>query len=54
MTRETGGGAPDMADWLSTLSLMTTYSKYFSADEIKRIISVPKELQLQRAHTRPA
>lgn len=32
------GGAPDMADWLSTLSLMTTYSKYFSAAEIKRIL----------------
>lgn len=32
------GDAPDMADWLSTLSLMTTYSKYFSAAEIKRIL----------------
>lgn len=32
------GGEPDMADWLSTLSLMTTYSKYFSAAEIKRIL----------------
>jgi len=32
------GGAPDMADWLNTLSLMTTYSKYFSAAEIKRIL----------------
>jgi len=27
-----------MGDWLSTLSLMTTYSKYFSAAEIKRIL----------------
>lgn len=32
------GNEPDMADWLSTLSLMTTYSKYFSAAEIKRIL----------------
>lgn len=32
------GSAPDMADWLSTLSLMTTYSKYFSAAEIQRIL----------------
>ena len=36
--RVAGGGEPDMADWLSTLSLMTTYSKYFSAAEIKRIL----------------
>lgn len=32
------GDTPDMTDWLSTLSLMTTYSKYFSAAEIKRIL----------------
>jgi DNA-binding transcriptional MerR regulator len=32
------GSEPDMADWLNTLSLMTTYSKYFSAAEIKRIL----------------
>ena len=32
------GSAPDMVDWLTTLSLMTTYSKYFSAAEIKRIL----------------
>ena len=32
------GNEPDMADWLNTLSLMTTYSKYFSAAEIKRIL----------------
>lgn len=36
--RLASGGAPDMTDWLSTLSLMTTYSKYFSAAEIKRIL----------------
>ena len=32
------GGEPDMADWLNTLSLMNTFSKYFSAAEIKRIL----------------
>lgn len=32
------GSAPDMADWLSTLLLMTTFSKYFSAAELKRIL----------------
>ncbi|WP_342617422.1 MerR family transcriptional regulator [Rhodoferax sp. GW822-FHT02A01] len=32
------GAAPDMGDWLSTLALMNTYSKYFSAAEIKRIL----------------
>jgi DNA-binding transcriptional MerR regulator len=32
------GSAPDMADWLTTLSLMNTFSKYFSAAEIKRIL----------------
>lgn len=32
------GSAPDMADWLITLSLMNTFSKYFSAAEIKRIL----------------
>ncbi len=32
------GSAPDMADWLSTLSLMTTFSKYFSAAELKMIL----------------
>jgi len=32
------GNEPDMADWLNTLSLMNTFSKYFSAAEIKRIL----------------
>ncbi len=36
--RLAAGSAPDMEDWLSTLSLMTTFSKYFSAAEIKRIL----------------
>jgi DNA-binding transcriptional MerR regulator len=33
------GDAPDMTDWLSTLSLMSTYAKYFSAEEIRLILS---------------
>ena len=32
------GSAPDMADWLNTLPLMNTFSKYFSVAEIKRIL----------------
>lgn len=32
------GDAPNMSDWLSTLSLMTTFSKYFSAAELKLIL----------------
>ncbi len=32
------GNAPDMADWLSTLLLMNTFSKYFSAAELKSIL----------------
>jgi DNA-binding transcriptional MerR regulator len=32
------GSTPDMADWLNTLALMNTFSKYFSAAEIKRIL----------------
>lgn len=32
------GTAPDLSDWLSTLSLMSTYAKYFSTDEIRLIL----------------
>ena len=31
------GAEPDMGNWLETLALMTTYGKYFSATELKRI-----------------
>lgn len=31
------GAEPDMGNWLETLALMTTYGKYFSAAELKRI-----------------
>ncbi len=31
------GSEPDMGNWLETLALMTTYGKYFSAAELKRI-----------------
>lgn len=33
------GTQPDMSDWLSTLALMATYGKYFSAAELKRIFA---------------
>ncbi len=32
------GNAPEMADWLSTMLLMNTFSKYFSAAELKSIL----------------
>ena len=31
------GAAPDMGNWLETLALMSTYGKYFSAAELRRI-----------------
>ncbi len=37
-SRLAAGSAPDMDDWLSTLLLMNTFSKYFSADELKSIL----------------
>ncbi len=37
------GNEPDMADWLSTLLLMTTFSKYFSAAELKTILENRKD-----------
>ncbi|HSV35656.1 MAG TPA: MerR family transcriptional regulator [Ramlibacter sp.] len=33
------GNEPDMAEWLDTLALMTTYGKYFSAAELKAIFA---------------
>ena len=33
------GAQPAMGDWLQALSLMTTYGKYFSAEELKTIFS---------------
>ncbi|MEO8023108.1 MerR family transcriptional regulator [Polaromonas sp.] len=33
------GGEPDMATWLDSLALMTTYGKYFSAAELKTIFA---------------
>ena len=32
------GTEPDTADWLASLHMMATYSRYFSVDEIKRIV----------------
>lgn len=33
------GAQPEMGNWLEALALMTTYGKYFSAAELKRIFS---------------
>ena len=35
--RLSGGGQPEMGDWLGTLALMSTYAKYFSPSEQKTI-----------------
>lgn len=33
-----GGGQPEVDDWLGTLGLMSTYTRYFSPEEIRRIV----------------
>jgi DNA-binding transcriptional MerR regulator len=38
-------GAPDMAEWLSMLGSMSTYGKYFTASELKRIFDNWKRTQ---------
>ncbi len=38
MERYSAGAQPEMADWLASLEMMATYARYFSADEIKRIV----------------
>ncbi|QJW83353.1 hypothetical protein HK414_01445 [Ramlibacter terrae] len=32
------GGSPSMDDWVRTLSMMTTFGRYFEAGELKRIL----------------
>lgn len=39
------GHAPAMNDWLGTLSLMSTYGKYFAADELKTILQNLKRME---------
>ena len=39
------GAEPDMGNWLEALSLMTTYGKYFSAAELKRIFENWKRIE---------
>lgn len=39
------GDEPDMRDWLATLSLMTTYTRYFSAAELRLIFRNYKPLE---------
>lgn len=38
MDRFDSGKQPEMADWLASLEMMSTYARYFSTDEIKRIL----------------
>ena len=38
MDRFSAGAQPEMADWLASLEMMATYARYFSADEVKRIL----------------
>jgi DNA-binding transcriptional MerR regulator len=38
MARFSAGAQPEMADWLASLEMMATYARYFSTDEIKRIL----------------
>lgn len=33
------GGSPSMDDWVQTLSMMTTFGRYFEAGELKRILA---------------
>lgn len=38
MESYSSGTKPEMADWLASLQMMATYARYFSVDEIKRIL----------------
>lgn len=38
LERFSEGAQPEMADWLLSLEMMSTYARYFSANEIKRIL----------------
>ncbi len=47
-TQLADGEAPDLADWLDTLELMTTYEKYFSPEELKALpLNTDKDLQAE-------
>jgi DNA-binding transcriptional MerR regulator len=39
------GDQPEMGDWLSTLELMSTYGKYFTPAELKKIVKNWKEIE---------
>ncbi len=41
------GQQPEMGDWLRTLSLMATYGKYFSAQELKKIFDNWSQVEAQ-------
>lgn len=43
------GEAPDIGEWLSTLELMSTYGKYFTPPELKKIVTNWKVLESEWA-----
>ncbi|MRD46428.1 MerR family transcriptional regulator [Caenimonas koreensis DSM 17982] len=43
----TSGTPPVMGDWLGALSLMATYGKYFSAQELKKIFQDWQKIEVQ-------
>lgn len=42
-----GGKEPGMGDWLGALALMTTYGKYFKAEELRRILDRWKSIEAE-------
>lgn len=50
MDKFSAGGQPEMGEWLESLSLMTTYARYFSTEEIRTIVG---NWQLIRAEWAP-
>ncbi|MDH6590452.1 DNA-binding transcriptional MerR regulator [Variovorax sp. TBS-050B] len=39
------GGSPSMDDWVQTLSMMTTFGRYFEAGELKRILGAYVDIE---------
>jgi hypothetical protein len=50
MDKFTNGSEPEMGEWLDSLALMATYSRYFSSEEIQLIMG---NLQAVRAEWEP-
>jgi len=52
----TRGEEPALADWLTTLEMMTMYDKYFSADELKHLrclLTLARNLPPPSGHKTP-